>query len=56
MSPINEHNKIPVEGFFIELANGRIDEKTLDDGTLEISFSKQVTTKGGDDSIPPPDE
>jgi len=42
--------------FFIELANGRIDEKTLDDGTLEISFSKQVTTKGGDASMPPPDE
>ncbi len=43
MSPINEHTKIPVEGFFPELGNATIDEKQVEDGTLEITFSKQVT-------------
>ncbi len=32
--------------FFPELGHARIEEKTLADGTLEITFSKQVTRKG----------
>jgi PRTRC genetic system protein C len=32
--------------FFPELGHARVDEKTLADGTLEITFSKQVTRKG----------
>jgi hypothetical protein len=32
--------------FFPALGHARVDEKTLPDGTLEISFSKQVTRKG----------
>jgi PRTRC genetic system protein C len=39
---IHQHLKT----FLPELGNARIDEKTLPDGTLEISFSKQVTRKG----------
>ncbi len=35
-----------LKGFFPELGHARIEEKTLDDGTLEITFSKQVTRKG----------
>ena len=35
-----------LKGYFPELANASIDEKQLEDGTLEITFSKQVTTKG----------
>jgi PRTRC genetic system protein C len=35
-----------LKGYFPELANANIDEKQLEDGTLEITFSKQVTTKG----------
>lgn len=35
-----------IKGFFPELGNATIDEKELEDGTLEITFSKQVTTKG----------
>ena len=31
--------------FFPELGHARTDTKTLDDGTLEVTFSKQVTTK-----------
>ena len=32
--------------YFPELGHAKTEEKTLDDGTLEISFSKQVTRKG----------
>jgi len=32
--------------YFPELGHARTEEKTLDDGTLEITFSKQVTRKG----------
>ena len=32
--------------FFPELGHAKTEEKTLDDGTLEITFSKQVTRKG----------
>jgi hypothetical protein len=46
MTSINEHNRIPAEAFFPELGHARVDEKTLADGTLEITFSKQVTRKG----------
>lgn len=46
MSPINEHNKIPVETFLPELGHARTEEKVLPDGTLEVTFSKQVTRKG----------
>ena len=35
-----------LRAFFPELGHARIDEKTLADGTLEITFSKQVTRKG----------
>ncbi len=35
-----------LKGFFPELGHAKIEEKTLDDGTLEITFSKQVTRKG----------
>lgn len=33
--------------YFPELGQARIEEQTLADGTREITFSKQVTTKGG---------
>jgi PRTRC genetic system protein C len=32
--------------FFPELGHAKTEEKLLDDGTLEITFSKQVTRKG----------
>ena len=32
--------------YFPELGHARTEEKTLDDGTREITFSKQVTRKG----------
>lgn len=32
--------------FFPELGHAKTEEKMLDDGTLEITFSKQVTRKG----------
>jgi PRTRC genetic system protein C len=32
--------------YFPELGHAKIEEKTLGDGTLEITFSKQVTRKG----------
>ncbi len=32
--------------YYPELGNAKIEEKTLPDGTLEITFSKQVTQKG----------
>ena len=35
-----------IKNFFPELGNATIDETQLEDGTLEITFSKQVTTKG----------
>jgi PRTRC genetic system protein C len=35
-----------LRAFLPELGHARIDEKTLADGTLEITFSKQVTRKG----------
>ena len=35
-----------LKNFFPELGNATIDEKQVEDGTLEIAFSKQVTTKG----------
>ena len=46
MSPINEHNLIPAEAYFPELGQAIYSETTLPDGTLEIAFRKQVTTKG----------
>ena len=42
----SEHVLTHLKGFFPELGNATIDEKQLEDGTLEITFSKQVTTKG----------
>ena len=35
-----------LRGFFPELGHAKTEEKRLDDGTLEITFSKQVTRKG----------
>ena len=35
-----------LRGFFPELGHAKTEEKTLADGTLEITFSKQVTRKG----------
>jgi PRTRC genetic system protein C len=35
-----------LKGFFPELGHAKTEEKTLDDGTREITFSKQVTRKG----------
>ena len=35
-----------LKGYFPELGHARTEEKTLADGTLEITFSKQVTRKG----------
>ena len=35
-----------LKGFFPELGHAKTEEKTLADGTLEITFSKQVTRKG----------
>ena len=35
-----------LKGFFPELGHAKTEEKTLADGTLEITFSKQVTHKG----------
>ena len=32
--------------YFPELGQAKIEEKTLENGTLEVTFSKQVTTKG----------
>ena len=32
--------------FFPELGHARIEERTLADGALEVTFSKQVTRKG----------
>lgn len=36
--------------YFPELGHAKTEEKTLADGTLEITFSKQVTRKG---AMPP---
>jgi len=47
-----EHVLHQLKTFFPALGHARVDEKTLPDGTLEISFSKQVTRKGSrDDEI-----
>jgi PRTRC genetic system protein C len=35
--------------YFPELAQAKTDEQTLADGTVEITFRKQVTTKAGQD-------
>ena len=35
-----------LQGFIPELGHARTEEKLLEDGTLEITFSKQVTRKG----------
>lgn len=32
--------------YFPELGHAKTEEKVLDDGTMEITFSKQVTRKG----------
>ena len=32
--------------YFPELGHAKTEEKMLDDGTLEVTFSKQVTRKG----------
>ena len=32
--------------FFPELGNAKTEEKPLPDGTLEVTFSKQITRKG----------
>ena len=32
--------------FFPELGHATTDEKTLPDGTVEVTFSKQITRKG----------
>lgn len=41
-----EHVLTHLRGFFPELGHAKTEEKTLADGTLEITFSKQVTRKG----------
>ncbi|MCP4288868.1 MAG: hypothetical protein GY792_31340, partial [Gammaproteobacteria bacterium] len=35
-----------LKGFYPELGHAKIEKKTLPDGALEITFSKQVTRKG----------
>jgi PRTRC genetic system protein C len=35
-----------LQGFLPELAQAKVEEKQLPDGTLEITFSKQVARKG----------
>ena len=35
-----------LRGFFPDLGHAKTEEKMLEDGTLEITFSKQVTRKG----------
>ena len=35
-----------LKGYFPELGHAKTEEKLLEDGTLEITFSKQVTRKG----------
>lgn len=35
--------------YFPELAQAKTDEQTLADGTVEITFRKQVTTKASED-------
>lgn len=35
-----------LKSYFPELGHAKTEEKVLDDGTLEITFSKQVTRKG----------
>ena len=37
--------------YFPELGHAKTEEKTLDDGTLEIAFSKQVTRKGATQGV-----
>ena len=37
--------------YFPELGHAKTEEKTLDDGTLEIAFSKQVTRKGATQEV-----
>lgn len=41
-----EHVLNHLRGFFPELGHAKTEEKTLADGMLEITFSKQVTRKG----------
>jgi PRTRC genetic system protein C len=35
-----------IKTYFPELGHAKTEEKLLEDGTLEITFSKQVTRKG----------
>jgi PRTRC genetic system protein C len=35
-----------LKGYFPELGHAKTEEKCLEDGTLEITFRKQVTRKG----------
>ena len=35
-----------LKGYFPELGHAKTEEKQMDDGTLEFTFSKQVTRKG----------
>jgi PRTRC genetic system protein C len=35
-----------LKSFFPELGHAKTEEKVLDDGTVEITFSKQVSRKG----------
>jgi len=39
--------------YFPELGHARTEEKSLDDGTREITFSKQVTRKGATQRLTP---
>jgi PRTRC genetic system protein C len=41
-----EHVLRHLQGFLPELAQAKVEEKQLPDGTLEITFSKQVARKG----------
>jgi len=40
-----------LKGFFPELGHAKSEERMLEDGTLEITFSKQVTRKGATQGI-----
>jgi PRTRC genetic system protein C len=45
-----EHVKNHLQVYFPELAHATTEEKTLADGTVEISFRKQVARKGSGDA------
>src|SRR5690606_27845487 len=46
-----EHVKDHLSVYFPQLAHATIEEKTLPDGTVEITFRKQVARKGAGDGM-----